>query len=93
MPPVIGVDGNSNTSHQRGAGPGASPRPHGVPPALRRGGAWPPARTGGESGRLSQEKHCSISAMLRKAAPITYRVVVAETSVEPVAALRVNRVG
>jgi putative redox protein len=31
---------------------------------------------------LSQEKYCSISAMLRKAAPITYEVVVTDSSVE-----------
>ncbi len=30
---------------------------------------------------LSQEKYCSVSAMLRKAAPITYDVVVTDTSV------------
>ncbi len=29
---------------------------------------------------LSQEKYCSVSAMLRKAAPVTYEVVVTDTS-------------
>ncbi len=38
---------------------------------------------------LSQEKYCSISAMLRKTAPITYDVVVTDTSVEPEGAQRI----
>lgn len=32
---------------------------------------------------LSQEKYCSVSAMLRKAAPVTYDVIVTDTSVAP----------